>query len=153
MKKKYDIGVGVAFLALSIFAYWEVHDLQPVIPSGKYGPDIFPKLVSVGMGICALVVLIQGLFMKAETNVKILDFLSPGIKRSMKLTGIIILFILLMYFLGFFPAAVIMTAATVALLGERRPLIIAGITASIITGVFIVFRLLLQVNLPQGILF
>ena len=153
MKKKYDIGAGVFFLILSILAYWEIYDLVPVLPSGDYGPELFPKIISIGMGLCAIILIIQGVTMKPEKNEVVIDFSQPGVRRALKLMGIVIVFGALIYFLGFLPAAAVMTATTVYLLGERRTKYIILITAGIVVGVFVIFSLILKVNLPGGILF
>ena len=45
-----------------------------------------------------------------------------------------------------------MIPAIMALMGERRPLVLAGVTAGVLVFIYVVFAMVLNLPLPKGTL-
>jgi putative tricarboxylic transport membrane protein len=67
--------------------------------------------------------------------------------------GIMVVYFLMLSFLGFLIATVVMIPAMLYLLEYRKPLLVAIITILGMTLLYIAFKLLLGVPLPNGMLF
>ena len=51
---------GALLLAFAIAVYW--HTLGfPEIPGDPVGPALFPRVIAIGMGLCAIVLIVRGL--------------------------------------------------------------------------------------------
>lgn len=73
-------------------------------------------------------------------------------KRIYILIGLLALFCLLLKLFGFYVAIIYLIPSVMFLLGERRPLVLIGLTAGIVVFIVIVFVMLLQLKMPGGIL-
>ena len=77
----------------------------------------------------------------------------PGFHRVVKLSGVLIIFAAITYFLGIYIGLLLMVPTVMYLLGERKKLILAVFSVSTCLFVFMIFKLLLMVPLPTGLLF
>ena len=152
--KKYNIATGIIFLALSIFAYMNGAHLKAKLPTDPLGPGWWPKYLSIALAFFSVVLILQGLLVKKEHDKPApFDASSPGFRRVVKLAALLVLFILATYLAGIYVGMLIMIPASMYLLGERNPKLIAVFTVCAIVFIYIVFRRLLMVPLPEGRLF
>lgn len=82
-----------------------------------------------------------------------IHFKSEGFHRVVKLSGVLIIFAAITYFLGIYIGLLLMVPTVMYLLGERKKLILAVFSVSTCLFVFMIFKLLLMVPLPTGLLF
>jgi hypothetical protein len=60
---------------------------------------------------------------------------------------------LMLYVLGFWIASTLCLAGLLLLLGERRPLMVASITAGTLLAVYLMFEFSFGIRMPAGLLF
>ena len=82
-----------------------------------------------------------------------IQFRSRGMRMVFITCGTLGLFALLLWVFGFFPAAALFIPFMMYLMGARRPLTFVLLTVGLLVTVFLVFHLLLGVELPMGLLF
>lgn len=59
-----DAIIGAVLLLLSLAVVWHVQSF-PKIPGQQFGADGFPRLVGIGLGICALILILRGIRARA----------------------------------------------------------------------------------------
>jgi len=128
------------------------------IPGQQYGPAIFPGLVAVGLAVCALLLILNGLKARASATdragwVAFAPWMrSPRHVLAFALSvGINVVYILLVDRLGFIPMGIIYLAALFAVFGVR-PLWILPLAIVLTLVIHTAFYKLLRVPLPWGLL-
>jgi hypothetical protein len=129
------------------------------IASGSFGTGarLFPRLLAVVGGISAAVVLAQSC-MRVLSERRRSDAGSLG-EDKLNWHDIIISYIgppayaLMLYVLGFWIASTLCLAGLLLLLGERRPLMVASITAGTLLAVYLMFEFSFGIRMPGGLLF
>lgn len=147
-----NIVVGTAIAATVAF----VACVATFIGSEAYRPDgrIFPRLIAVVGGLAAAIILSRSL----------LDLRRPRASMSARepsqltLSDHLVAYLgpafygLLIYLVGFWAASVICLAGLLALLGERRWLLIGVITAGTLLSIYVVFTFAFSIRMPEGLL-
>lgn len=67
--------------------------------------------------------------------------------------GIILVFCVLLKFLGFMLASAFMIPTIMRLMGEKRIKVLAGLTVGVLVAVYLIFSVALSLPLLQGSLF
>ncbi len=151
--KKYNIGISVVLILLSALMIRSSLQSGAAVQGTAMGPGVWPMILSVAMILLSVILIIQTLVRpRPEGEEKPIDFRSPGMKRIYILIGLLALFCLLLKLFGFYIAIIYLIPSVMFLLGERRPLVLIGLTAGIVVFIFIVFVMLLQLKMPGGIL-
>lgn len=145
--KKYNIGISLFLIIISVAMFLGASKMPAV--DGTIGPGTWPKILSVVMIVLALLLLLQTL---KESSQREAPFVwGPGLKRVLLGTAILAGFCIILYFFGFIAASALMIPAIMLLFGEKRPLILLGTTAGVLLFVYIIFSVVLNLPLPQGI--
>lgn len=136
---KTDVGSSIVLLGLSaaVLAYSRGFDAT----AAK-----FPRLVAIGMIICAVLLLFFAL--KERTVGSGIPWKKYG--NVAILAGILILYIILMPVIGYILSTLMAFAATSMFLGARKVRVILIADLCTTGAVYAVFRFLLQVPLPTG---
>ena len=132
----------------------------PAIPGQRYGAELFPQLVALGFGACAVALLLQSL-RKAKSDpdapreklVSRTDWtLKPGAITAVLLTmALVVLYILFSERIGFLPAMGLLLLVLFRLLHVPwRTTLASTLLGSL--GLDFIFRSLLLVPLPFGLL-
>lgn len=151
--KKYNIGISAVLILLSALMIRSSLQSGAAVQGTAMGPGVWPMILSVAMILLSVILIIQTLVRpRPEGEEKPIDFRSPGMKRIYILIGLLALFCLLLKLFGFYIAIIYLIPSVMFLLGERRPLVLIGLTAGIVVFIFIVFVMLLQLKMPGGIL-
>ncbi len=148
--KKADIGVGIGLLFLCIWIFWYVGRYRPV-EVYFYGPDFFPRVLSVVMMILGLALILNAL---AGNSLKKTETIDPrGFIRMLISIGICIGYLFLMKILGFASATFIFLFILMSFLKQRG--IIIRILSSLITSIVVwtIFKYFLIIPLPEGVFF
>ena len=128
------------------------------IEAGNFGTGarLFPRLLGVVGGLSAAVVLAQScLRALAERRRRdpragagafswhdvVISYVGPPI------------YALMLYALGFWIASIVCLSGLLLLLGERRPLMVATITAGTLLAVYLMFEFSFGIRMPAGLLF
>lgn len=153
--KANDAISGGIFLAVAIFAFFYAGTFKS-FPGVKYGPDLFPRLVAVLMGIGGLILIIGAL--RPAGRQPLLNIAqwarNPQSYRIIAaVLGSIVFYIFLSDRLGFLLTGFIMLAGLlVATRGVSRTVSSLAISAGVIVILYLIFARLLRVPLPVGFL-
>lgn len=127
----------------------------PGFPGQKYGPDLFPKILGVGLIVCGIGLILRGLKEKAAGGPWIYhqDWMTEGRAISNILAFIVAILVYLFFShpIGFIPVAFAIMAGL--FLWFRVPWQRAiPISAAMTMGFFWFFDTLFRIPLPRGIL-
>lgn len=153
--KANDAITGGIFLAVAIFAFLYAGTFTP-LPGVKYGPDLFPRLVAVLMGLGG-VILIAGALRPAGRQPMLSHAEWARNPRSYLIIaavlGSIIFYIFLSGMLGFILTGFIMLSGLlVATRGVSRTVSSLVISACVVIVLYMIFARLLRVPLPVGLI-
>ena len=152
--KKYNIVTGTIFLLIAIGAYEIGTSFVAKLPTDPLGTAWWPECLSIALGIFSILLILQGVLTpKSKDKPAPIHFKSEGFHRVVKLSGVLIIFAAITYFLGIYIGLLLMVPTVMYLLGERKKLILAVFSVSTCLFVFMIFKLLLMVPLPTGLLF
>ncbi|QDL92423.1 tripartite tricarboxylate transporter TctB family protein [Paroceanicella profunda] len=136
----------ILMLALSLFLLWQAVAISGF--SALSSPGSFPMAASFVMSVAAVVNLVRTLGAGPEGP----GFLTTILTRRVVVFSLLILgFGLLLEPAGFLPAALLFLLAAMGFLWRRGPLRVAGIALVALVAIYIVFRLVFQVVLPEGL--
>lgn len=148
-----DALIGVALLAFALVAGLATRDF-PQIPGQRYGAALFPLIISVGLGLCGVLLVVSGLRQRATRPWLDLDAHArmPG-----RLFNVVLVLAALVFYivasepLGFIPTAFLITATLLVRLRGRwiSSLVIAAAATLVVHQVFNGWLL---VPLPWGVL-
>ncbi|MDR1535587.1 MAG: tripartite tricarboxylate transporter TctB family protein [Planctomycetota bacterium] len=128
--------------------------------SSSFGPGYWPSFLGWAMLALGVVLLLEALVKlaadcrRAAAGLAVeklpppIDFASPGFYRVYWLILILGGFMLALRLAGFLAGTVFLTPACMILLRERRPLILAAMTAGVPVAVYLIFVRLIGVHLP-----
>ena len=152
--KKLNTITGAFFLLLSVGAYIVACGMVARLPTDPLGPGFWPKGLSYALAMFSVILIVQGLLEKEDSSTEPpIDFKSDGFRRVLKMFGILIVFLVITYFLSIYVGLLFMIPIVMHLLGERNIKIMIPFTLVACVFIFIVFKLLLKVPLPTGLLF
>ena len=148
---------GALLLLLSVVILIHIQSF-PNIPGQKVGPSLFPGFIAVGLGTCALILIVTGLKARRHGPGQAQWIGTEPWMRSPRhilaltlVIGVNVFYILLVDLLGFIPTAVIYLATLFAVFGVRTRWILP--LALVVTLVIhFSFYKLLKVPLPWGLL-
>ncbi len=127
------------------------------IPGQQYGPAIFPGLVAVGLAICGVLLIFNGLAARPREGVArwaafAAWMRSPRHVLAFALTiGVNVFYIVAVDALGFIPTAIVYLGVLFAAYGVR-PVWILPIAVVVTLVIHTSFYKLLKVPLPWGLL-
>jgi putative tricarboxylic transport membrane protein len=144
-------GILLILFALAEIAYATSF---PRLHGQDYGPDLFPTLIGIGLLVCGIILVVQGIRERATVPmVDIGDWAQDqgNVINVFTLLACIIFYILASNGLGFIPTSLLVLTTLLIRFGStwRTALLIAGITTIVIHTLF---AKLLLVPLPWGIL-
>ena len=144
------LGAVLLTFALVIFGYART---LPAMPGQDVGPDVFPKLISGGLGLFSLVLIARGLDAWSSGPAVALSEWARSPKRLGRLALCILLvlfYILVSERLGFLPTAAILLAM-LFLAMSVAPLVAIPLATGLTLAVHLLFYSVLKVPLPWGV--
>ena len=148
MKKYGLITSAVVACVAGVFYYLALQ--FPVSELDDLGPAFWPKILCVTLIGLAALLAVESIVKYGKEDVAV-QFLSTAWQRTTwKAVGILAAFVVLIKLLGFYPAAVLFLPAMLWLFGERNKKVILLMDIGIIIAVYIVFSVLLRVQLPTS---
>jgi len=141
--------LGLLFMALAAAIYGYTHTF-PAFPGQRYGPELFPRVISAGIFACGLVLLARG-WRSGQAWLG----LDPALREPRQLgsflamVGAIVFYLVAAERLGFLPTAAIIVAALSFWFGARAWVaLLVGVLASAV--IHWAFSSLMRVPLPRG---
>ncbi|OGP69377.1 MAG: hypothetical protein A2169_02700 [Deltaproteobacteria bacterium RBG_13_47_9] len=139
----------VLFIFSLIVCYESIH--LPLWSGKKPGPGLFPLLLGITLGFLSLVFIVRNGF-KPSTGPASLWVDQQNKKRIFLILGTLILYAIVLSILGFLVSSFFLLFFLLNLSYPRR-WITLGIASFLITLAFyIIFKILLKIQLPYGIL-
>jgi putative tricarboxylic transport membrane protein len=143
------IGSVLLAFAIAVFAYART---LPAIPGQEYGAAVFPMLIAIGLGACAVLLIVSGL-RQWEGAVAWGDWArTHHAWLNLAVTfGLVLFYILAAQRLGFIPVSIVILLVLLIMMGTRWWV---AAPVAVVATVLIqqAFAGLLRVPLPLGLL-
>lgn len=146
-----DALLGAILLGFAGWVWW-LTTFFPAFPGQDYGPNLFPRILAAGIGLCGAMLVLRGLRARGPLIVvqgwtrepaKLLSFLL--------MPGAVLFYILVSTPLGFIPTAFVILLA-LFLWFRARPVVALPVAAGMTLLVHWFFAGVMRVPLPRGIL-
>ncbi|NKC30740.1 tripartite tricarboxylate transporter TctB family protein [Falsiroseomonas selenitidurans] len=146
-----DSLLGAILLVFAGWVWW-LTTYFPSFPGQDYGPNLFPRILAAGIGLCALLLLLRGLRAGGAALV-----LEPWTRQPARVASFLMIpggalaYILLSDPLGFIPTAFLLLLG-LFLWFRARPVLALPVAAGMTLLVHWFFAGLMRVPLPRGLL-
>ncbi len=123
---------------------------------GDPGASAWPIFLCSGLVLCSVLLLIRTLIetrkakAAGETEDPLVDFRSKGVICVLEIFAIMIIYAVMLYYLGFLISTPVFIVLTMLAMGERRITWILFTTAGITGFIYVAFALIMKVVLPRG---
>ncbi len=156
--RKYNMGLSFVFALVGGATIYFSKGLKTM--EEGLGAGDWPRFLGIILVFLSAVMLIQAIIQmrkkpdSAEGDPEPpIRFRSIGMKRVYMVIAILIVFCLVLKWVGFYIACAFLLPLIMAVIGERRPLVLIVVTGGVILAIYIIFGLLLHTSLPHGTLF
>ena len=145
-----ELVFALLIVVFSVAALWQSYSISGF--SGKTTPGVFPMIASGVMVISGVVVLMSATQLPAPPEG------APGFlaeiltQRHMVVIGLVLAYVLLMPLIGFVASSAVFLFCSFQFLWRKNPLLMLALTGVTLVIIYVVFREVFQVVLPQGIL-
>jgi putative tricarboxylic transport membrane protein len=145
--KKADIGVGVALIIASCWIYWYAGSYHEATIY-YYGPNFFPQILALVMGLCAILLIINALRGKSLSRADTINL--KGFGRMLVAIGICIGYLFLMQVIGFAMGTSVFLFVLMMFIGQKG--LVKRIASSVMVSILVwaIFRYFLVIPLPTG---
>ena len=154
--RKYNTVLSILLIALSaVGIYLSLNFDVRGGNAGDPGAAFWPMLLCGALIVCSVILLVQTAVQakKAkEPEAPLIDFATAGVHCVLIIFVIMIGYAVLLHFFGFILATLVFVVATMLAMGERRPAWLALTTVGITGFIYVLFALVMNVVLPQGVL-
>jgi len=146
--KKVDIWGGVGLLLLSIAVFWKAAEYSHSAIY-IYGPNFFPQVLALLLGICAIFLIIRAIQGKALPQQEVID--KQGFISMVLSIGICLAYLFLMQIIGFAFSTMVFLFILMTFLKQKGILkrSFSALFASLL--VWAIFRYFLVIPIPTGI--
>ena len=138
-----DLVIGIGVVALGVFMWMQTVVKKFAAQSKSFSR--FVLAVFILLGLILIVISIINAKKPAGKEVKLREFVNPMI-----MFAIIVVYVLLMKTLGFFPATLLFMPAVMIYMGYKRPLPMICVTIGMNLFIWVLFVYSLKVRLPKG---
>ena len=144
-------GIFLILFSLAVIAYAQTF---PRLHGQDYGPDLFPTLIGVGLFVCGVILIAQGIAVRTTVPLIVIgDWAQDrrNVANVFILLGSMVFYIVASKALGFIPTSLLILTTLLIRLGSAWS---TSVIMAIVTTFFIhtVFSKVLLVPLPWGIL-
>ena len=150
--KKYGL-ITSAVVACVAGAFYYLALQFPVSELDDLGPAFWPKILCGALIILAVLLAVESVVKYGKEDAAVQFLVTAWQKTAWKAVGILILFVVLIKLLGFYPAAALFLPAVLWLFGERNKKVILLMDIGLLVAVYIIFKVLLRVQLPSSMFF
>ena len=149
-RKPGELVFALILLVFSVAAFWQAYEISGF--SGKTEPGVFPMVAAAIMVVSSLVILVSAA-RRAGPAADADGFLDTVMTpRHFVLIGLVFGYVLLMPSLGFVASSALFLFGAFQFLWRRNPLLTLALTVFSLAIIYVVFREVFQVVLPQGTL-
>ncbi|NNE89656.1 MAG: tripartite tricarboxylate transporter TctB family protein [Silicimonas sp.] len=145
-----ELVFALLIVVFSVAAFWQSYGISGF--SGKTTPGVFPMIASSVMVISGFVILISATRLPAPPK-GAPGFLAEVLTlRHMVVIGLVLAYVLLMPLIGFVASSAVFLFCAFQFLWRKNPLLMLALTGVTLVIIYVVFREVFQVVLPQGTL-
>ena len=151
MRRPGELVFAVSVLLFSLAAFWQAYEISGF--AGLTTPGVFPMLATGTMVLASLFVLADTARRPAEAEGAAVAkrFVAEILPvRHMVLIGLVLAYLLLLPSLGFIASSALFLLAAFQYLWRRHVLITLLLSAGALAAVYVIFRIVFQVVLPEG---
>jgi putative tricarboxylic transport membrane protein len=146
-----DSLLGAILLGFAGWVWW-LTTFFPAFPGQDYGPNLFPRILAAGIGLCAVLLVLRGLRARAPVLTLAPWMRDPARLLSVLLMpGAVLFYILASDPLGFIPTAFLLLT-TLFLWFRTRVFVALPVAAGVTVLVHWFFAGLMRVPLPRGLM-
>lgn len=153
--KANDAITGGIFLAIAIFAFVYAGTFT-ALPGVKYGPDLFPRLIAVLMGLGGVILIVGSVRRSGGLPLFTIADWARRPRNHLILAAVvasIVFYIFASTRLGFLLSGFLMLGGLLAVTrGTSKLLSSAVIAAAVTVVIYLIFARLLRVPLPMGVI-
>lgn len=147
----HDAALGALLLGFAGWVWW-LTTFFPAFPGQDYGPNLFPRILAAGIGLCALVLVARGLRRRGPLLAWEAWAREPArVVSVLALPAAVLAYIWLSGPLGFLPTAFAILAGLSLWYGARAAVALP-VAAGLALAVHWFFAGLMRVPLPRGVL-
>lgn len=155
MNRYKDMISGTFLLLVAVMLYAATFNIRTFMETA-YGATFVPRLIAIVIAVLSLILVIQGIKKAKQSGGEAVAESVPKSGKHVMITfGLIIGYILVLNKLGFILSTAVYSTLQMYVLSDfnrRRILLFAIISASASVILYLVFKKLLYVMLPSGIL-
>ena len=145
-----ELVFALLIVVFSVAALWQSYSISGF--SGKTTPGVFPMIASGVMVISGVVVLMSATQLPTPPE-GAPGFLAEILTlRHIVVIGLVLAYVLLMPLIGFVASSAVFLFCSFQFLWRKNPLLMLALTGVTLVIIYVVFREVFQVVLPQGIL-
>jgi len=142
-----------AVLGLLLCAYVWISSAEfPTDAIMKIGPDFFPRVMATAMGVASTALLVQTYVVGAKGEAQAISFRDAGIRRAIIIFISGIVYAFLMEPLGFIISTILFMMFMMYMLEFRAYAKMLGVSLLTVALVIFAFQIMLQIQLPAGVL-
>ena len=138
---------GIVSIFIGGFFYFLTMDF-PELKNNELGPAFLPRIYCGLLIIFGLILFIQGLLDKNKEAEKVKTF-----GYALMSMAIVFLYILVLPYVGFYISTVLAMLGLLIFSKVRRVLLLVSVPIGAVLFVYLVFELMLKVQIPKGSLF
>lgn len=138
-----DLVIGIITVALGVFLW-----IQTVVEKMEPQSESFSRFVLgifILLGVILIVISLINAKKPAGKEVTLKEFVNPMI-----MFAIIVVYVLMLNVLGFFPATLLFMPAAMIYMGYKRPIPMICVTIGMNLFIWVLFVYSLKVRLPRG---
>lgn len=145
--------LGATLLVLAILVFVGVVNFKNTAENYRaLPPSFFPNILVGVMVVLSLALLVRG-WRNAPSPIFKQSVKRSNVLRVVGLMALLVVFIVLLQYVGFAISSFLFVLSLQLVLGERRPVRLFALAISVTLVMYVVFVLLLRVPLPRGLLF
>jgi hypothetical protein len=140
---KMDLSAGVIAIILSVFLFYETFSFPPPLQRNAPSCALFPRMCLISIIIFAFILIFQSLSGKksSETQFKL------HIKQFLIVTGSLVLYLILLPYLGFLITSLLYLIPSLLVRMENRVKVI-WLSCLIVVLLYVIFEIALKIKLP-----
>ena len=141
---------GIAFLVLGLLMVFIIIPWQIADPSAadELGPRFFPRIICSSMAVLGALLTYHGYRKRNEENQKTLGVSMQGLKYIAVTFGILIVYVLSLYFLPYMVSTAIGLFLLMYFYGQRNWVKLIGVSVGLPIVIYLSFTYLLMLKLP-----
>ncbi|WP_203076307.1 tripartite tricarboxylate transporter TctB family protein [Falsiroseomonas ponticola] len=146
-----DALLGAILLGFAGWVWW-LTTFFPAFPGQDYGPNLFPRILAVGIAVCAALLVLRGIRARGGLVVAEAWVREPArLVSFLAIPAAALFYILASDPLGFIPTAFLLLMA-LFLWFRARPVVALPVAAGMTLLVHWFFAVMMRVPLPRGLM-